>query len=90
MRMYPRPITPEERAILLDLAYRPFGTAKSEYLLGRAANRKDFLAGKPFTVSVYRVRGNRRFFTDPIKPDLKSGKGVLYRVRVIPKKGRAA
>lgn len=57
--------------------------AMSETILGRSPNRKAFQAGRPFRVSVFRVRGKRTFYTDPVYSRPKAS--VLYRVIVKPK-----
>lgn len=57
--------------------------AQSESILGRAPNRKAFLKGLPFRVSVFKVRGGRTFYSDPVTSRPKWT--ILYRVRVLPK-----
>lgn len=61
-------------------------SVRSEYILGRRTNAIEFLAGREFTVSVYR-RGKKLRYTDPVTNDPWAAKpSVIYRIRVTPKR----
>lgn len=64
--------------------------ARSETILGRRKSRLAFRegqrTGEPFTVSAYRTGRGKLFYTDPCHFTCPPGPGVLYRVRIKPKR----
>ena len=61
---------------------RPDGIRWSEMVLGRRAVQRRILETGCATVSAYRLKDGRTFYTDPVDGMNKPGSGVLYRVRV--------
>lgn len=61
---------------------RPSGIRWSEMVLGRRAVQRRILETGCATVSAYRLKDGRTFYTDPVGGMNKPGPGFLYRIRV--------
>lgn len=64
---------------------RPDGRKWSQMVAGRLAAYDKMWRGEAFTVSAYRVSDGRIFYTDPVDPRGRAGRGVLDRIHIIPK-----
>lgn len=62
--------------------FRPATLRWSQMVLGRRATQKQLLDVGVATVSCYRVKDGRLFYTDPVTEGSKPGPRVLYRIRV--------
>lgn len=61
---------------------------RSEFVLGRRLTRARLAETGRAVVSVYAYNGRLRY-TDPVLDTTRAGKGVLYRIRVQLREGRA-